>query len=144
MFPYARKTYFEGLEELYPAAEFTGSTFRQRKSWLGDAVVRCPAYYLARAVADWVCPVWKMRWNTGGGLLGSMKGVIFNVSYEGMWTPFVPRFPAPALPRSYANEDIPPNGDFTYSLLDPHLFPRRKPHHHPHYQRLDPLLHNVS
>ncbi|KAH8797930.1 carboxylesterase [Xylogone sp. PMI_703] len=71
LFPYAKQSFFSRLYDLYPRSSFN-STFYQRAQLFGDFIISCPSYYMATTVSDLGIPVYKLIFDAGSQLHGSL------------------------------------------------------------------------
>ncbi|KID95676.1 carboxylesterase, partial [Metarhizium majus ARSEF 297] len=71
LFPGATQSFVSRLLQLYPRDGFN-STFFQRQQIFGDFIISCFTQYMAAAFSDHGEPVYKMIFDAGGGLHGSL------------------------------------------------------------------------
>lgn len=71
LWPRAKSSFFTRLFQLYPASAFN-STFFQRQQIFGDAFVSCPTWQMAAAVSNAGQPVYKMIFDAGTEIHGSL------------------------------------------------------------------------
>ncbi|GAB7354780.1 hypothetical protein MBLNU459_g5178t1 [Dothideomycetes sp. NU459] len=82
LFPFAKQSFFNRLYQLYPASNFN-STFYQRAQLFGDFIIACPTYYMASAVSDWGLPAYKLIFDAGTELHGSLGAFTETVNLAG-------------------------------------------------------------
>lgn len=82
LFPYAKQSFFSRLYQLYPDMHFN-STFYQRAQLFGDFIIDCPTYYMATAVSNWGVPTWKMIFDAGSEIHGSLIPFTETVNLNG-------------------------------------------------------------
>lgn len=82
LFPSATQSFFSRLLQLYPRDGFN-STFFQRQQIFGDFIISCFSQYMAAAVSDHGEPVYKMIFDAGGGLHGSLVPFTETVNLNG-------------------------------------------------------------
>ena len=82
LFPNAKQSFFNRLYELYPSSDFN-STFYQRAQLFGDFIINCPTYYMATAVSDSGNPVYKLIFDAGTQLHGSLVPFTETVNLNG-------------------------------------------------------------
>lgn len=85
LFPNAKQSFFNRLYELYPSSDFN-STFYQRAQLFGDFIISCPTYYMASAVSDSGNPVYKLIFDAGAQVHGSLIPFTETVNLEGKKT----------------------------------------------------------
>ena len=71
LFPNSGDSFFNQLYKLYPGSDFN-STFYQRVKIFGDAIICCLTYNISAAVADSGNPVYKMVFDAGTQVHGSL------------------------------------------------------------------------
>ncbi|KFG80558.1 carboxylesterase [Metarhizium anisopliae] len=82
LFPGATQSFVSRLLQLYPRDGFN-STFFQRQQIFGDFIISCFSQYMAAAVSDRGEPVYKMIFDAGGGLHGSLVPFTETVNLNG-------------------------------------------------------------
>lgn len=83
LFPNAKQSFFNRLFDLYPGSNFN-STFFQRAQLFGDFIISCPTYYMSTAVSDSGNPVYKMIFDAGTEIHGSLIPFTETVNLNGM------------------------------------------------------------
>jgi carboxylesterase type B len=86
LFPYAKQSFFNRLFQLYPSSTFNSTLF-QRQQIFGDFIITCPTYYMATAVADSGRQVYKMVFDAGSELHGSLSPFLETQSLNGINLP---------------------------------------------------------
>jgi hypothetical protein len=87
LFPYAGQPFFNRLYQLYPRAAYN-STYFQRQQLFGDFIISCPTYYFGTAVSQSGNPVYKMIFDAGSQLHGSLIPFTETVNLAGEYTSY--------------------------------------------------------
>lgn len=85
LWPAATPSFFARLLELYPAEDFN-STFWKRAQIFGDAMIDCPSYYVASALADAGMPAYKMIFDAGSQVHTATQPFLYGASANGSTT----------------------------------------------------------
>lgn len=79
VFPYAKRSFFDRLYELYPPAAFN-TTFFQRQTIFGDFIIDCPTYYMASSTSDYSLPTWKLIFDAGTETHGATGEFLYGLT----------------------------------------------------------------